>query len=159
MGYIVRMSSFTEGPVVVVGTDGSDTATEAVRRAADIVRSRGGRLHVVTAVDGLPRSSIDPYIPDELRAVVESPGLRADSILKEAANGVAKGLDVATHVERGGVVDVLNRVADAVVADVIVVGNQRPAMMPKFIAGSISDRVARHARCDVLVVNTDRAAA
>ena len=72
---------------------------------------------------------------------------------------VAEGLDVATHVESGDVVDVLTRVADAVAADVIVVGNRRPALMPKFIAGSIADRLTHQAHCDVLVVHTEGAAA
>ena len=153
------MSDSIEGPVVVVGTDGSPTATEAVRRAAGIVRARGGRLHLVTAVDALPRSAPGIDIPDELVARIGSPGLRADDILRRAAEVLAVGLDVEIHVESGEVADVLIRVADAVGADVIVVGNQRPALMPKFIARSVSDRVSQHARCDVLVVNTDGAAA
>ena len=34
---------------VVVGTDGSDTAGIAVREAAELVRSSGGTLHVVSS--------------------------------------------------------------------------------------------------------------
>lgn len=153
------MTDSNARPVVVVGTDGSETATEGVRRAADIVRIRGGQLHVVTAVEALPPSPDNGAISREFRTIAKSPGLRADHILKRVEEGPAKGLDVTIHIEGGDVVDALTRVADAVAADVIVVGNQRPAMMPKFIAGSISDRLAHHARCDVLVVNTDDAAA
>ena len=152
------MTPESAGPVIVVGTDGSATASEAVRRAADIVRSRGGRLHVVTAIDALRRSPSASDIPEEFRAIGESSGLVADHILKQAATGPAIGVHTTTHAENGDIIEVLTRVADAVAADVIVVGNQRPAMMPKFIAGSIADRLVHHARCDVLVVNTDAAA-
>lgn len=146
-----------KAPIVVVGTDGSATATEAVRRAADIVRVQGGRLHVVTAFDGRKDSESD--LPDEFGAVAPSPGLRADLILRQAAHGPASGIEIETHPEHGGVVEVLTRVATAVGADLIVVGNQRPPMMPGFIAGSIADRVVHQAHCDVLVVDTDGAAA
>ena len=36
--------------IVVVGTDGSPTADKAVQSAADIARSWGSELHIVTAV-------------------------------------------------------------------------------------------------------------
>ena len=97
--------------------------------------------------------------PEEFRAIAESPGLLAEHILKLAATGPAVGVDATTHPENGDVIEALTRVADEVAADVIVVGNQRPALMPTFIAASIADRLIRHARCDVLVVNTDSAAA
>ena len=145
--------------MVVVGTDGSATASEAVRRAADIVRTRGGRLHLVTAVDALRRWPDAGDVPEEFRAIAESQGLLADRILELAASGPAKGVAALTHPEHGDVIEALTRVAEKVAADLIVVGNQRPAMMPKFIAGSIADRLVHHARCDVLVVNTDVAAA
>ena len=34
---------------IVVGTDGSDTAAEAVRQAAELARIHGARLHLVSA--------------------------------------------------------------------------------------------------------------
>jgi nucleotide-binding universal stress UspA family protein len=145
-------------PVVVVGTDGSATATEAVRRAADIVRAQGGRLHVVTAFDGRNDSAASE-VPSEFTAVAQSSGMRAERILQRVANGPASGIDIEIHPEHGGVVEVLTRVASTVGADLIVVGNQRPAMMPGFIAGSIADRIVHRAHCDVLVVDTDGAAA
>ena len=153
------MTHTSTKPVVVVGTDGSDTATEAVRRAAEIVRSRGGQLHLVTVLDDSARSPLTEDVPGEFLRSAGTPGARADGILKRTTQSVAEGLDVATHVESGDVVDVLTRVADAVAADVIVVGNRRPALMPKFIAGSIADRLTHQARCDVLVVHTEGAAA
>ncbi len=144
---------------MVVGTDGSATASEAVRRAADIVRARNGRLHVVVALDALPASPSGFSIAAEHRAIANSPGLVAEHIFKRAATGPAQGIDMATHPESGAVIDALTRVANAVSADVIVVGNKRPTLMPKVIAASIADRLVHDAPCDVLVVNTHGAAA
>jgi nucleotide-binding universal stress UspA family protein len=88
-------------------------------------------------------------MPDEFQSLYGSPGLVADRILQRAAVLHGGGLDVEVHIEPGGPVRVLLAVAQAVGADLIVVGNR----------GSVGRRLARRARCDVLVVDTGGAAA
>ncbi len=41
---------------IVVGTDGSDTATEAVRQAIELAKMAGGQLDVVAAFEPVPQS-------------------------------------------------------------------------------------------------------
>ncbi len=50
---------------VVVGTDDSSTARQAVVVAADVAQNGGGALHIVTAYD--PKSVHAEALPDELR--------------------------------------------------------------------------------------------
>jgi nucleotide-binding universal stress UspA family protein len=143
-----------EQPVIVVGTDGSPTATEAVRRAAEIARSRGGRLWIVTAIAPTRKGVDTTGLPDEFRTIVESPGLTADNILQHAMRGPAAGLDVETHAEAGDIVDVLLDVAGRERAELIVVGNRR-----RRFAQSVASRLSTRSHTDVLVVDTSAAAA
>ena len=46
-----KQSSSQPDRAIVVGTDGSPSATTAVRRAAALARAEGARLHIVTAYD------------------------------------------------------------------------------------------------------------
>ena len=77
---------------IVVGTDGSEPAEEAVRQATDMASREGARLHLVTAYH-------DPQIVRERMtggAHAETVDLRtvADAVLKRAAaDALAKGVE------------------------------------------------------------------
>src|SRR5438067_10910824 len=54
---------------IVVGTDGSPSATTAVRRAAALARAEGARLHIVTAYEPAitaSRRKVMDAMPEEL---------------------------------------------------------------------------------------------
>ena len=40
---------------IVVGTDGSDTAKEAVRQASELAKTVGAKLHLVSAYEPVPQ--------------------------------------------------------------------------------------------------------
>ena len=46
-------------------------------------------------------------------------------------------------------------VAEAIGADLIVVGNQGMTGAKRFLLGSVPNRIAHHTPCDVLIVRTD----
>ena len=139
---------------IVVGTDGSETATTALRRAAELARLSGGTLHIVSAH---PPASARTHeaklrdLPDEYRW-----SITADSELNstlQAALKVAKGLgakaDTVGHV--GDPVDVILATAEGLGADVIVIGSRG---IERRILASIPSSITRKAQCDVLVVHT-----
>ena len=43
---------------IVVGTDGSDTAKEAVRQASELAKAVGGRVLLVSAYEPVPESRL-----------------------------------------------------------------------------------------------------
>ena len=43
---------------MVVGTDGSDTASEAVRQAAQLAKQLGAKVHVVSAYEPVPEGRL-----------------------------------------------------------------------------------------------------
>jgi nucleotide-binding universal stress UspA family protein len=66
----------------------------------------------------------------------------------------ARGLSVAMHVRAEGGADALLHVAEAVDADLIVVGNRGMTGLGR-VLGSVPNTVAHHAPCAVLIVPTD----
>lgn len=141
---------------ILVGTDGSDTAQEAVRTAGELARLHHAELHVVTAYDPhlswRDREAMDEF-PEEVRWLA-SPGQAAESIATQAAESVT-GTDRAVQVwaEPGPARDVLVRLAGRVDADLVVVGNRGMSGMGRLL-GSVPSGVSQSAPCDVLIVDT-----
>ena len=141
---------------IVVGTDGSDTASEAVTLAVELARQNSAALHLVVGVHtpaavAVPAGGAnisDPSGGAVLRQV-------AQSMLEEVAGGL-EGLDeieVTIHTEVGNPADVIVKVADAVGADLIVVGS-KGMRGTRRILGSVPNSVAHKAGCHVLVAKT-----
>jgi nucleotide-binding universal stress UspA family protein len=135
---------------VVVGADGSDTAANAVRKAIELVRLTGGRLHVVTA-----------YRHEQLSAAggTEAPGALgsrdlAESVLADhVSRATAAGIEAEGHSRSGDAANAICDVATDVGADLIVVGNKGMTGMRR-VLGSVPNSVAHHAPCDVLIAFT-----
>ena len=143
---------------IVVGTDGSATASEAVRRAGALAAAFGADLHVVNA-----------YKPPALvLATTADPGVMPSAVLEwEAAarddsrqllDGVAEdligvGASLTTHAVAAHPANAILSVAESVGADLIVVGN-RGMQGTRRVLGSVPNHISHHAPCDVLVVDT-----
>ncbi len=137
---------------IVVGTDGSDTAAAAVALAVELARSHDATLHVVTAfrmaaaVGGGGVSAGDPSVGWGFSK------LAAEQMVAEVAAAI-DGLDLEVHAGSGSPDTVICRYADAVGADLIVVGS-KGMQGTRRILGSVPNRVAHHAGCHVLVAKT-----
>jgi nucleotide-binding universal stress UspA family protein len=64
----------------------------------------------------------------------------------------ASGLTVETRVELGDPRELLVRTADAVGADLVVVGSHGRTGLPRLVMGSVASYVVSHAHCDVMVI-------
>jgi len=134
---------------VVVGTDGSDTATSAVRQAIELAALVGARLHVVTVYKPTAPSTV----PADL-AAESGPAGHAESVLKDMASQArAAGVDVVTHAETGDPADAIVTVAAREAADLIVVGN-KGMHGARRVLGSVPNSVAHKAPCSTLIVET-----
>src|SRR5690348_1731495 len=141
---------------IVVGTDGSATATEAVRRAVELAAAQGARLHVVTAYR--PRAvPADNALPETWRWKT-SPGEVAEQAARAAAEtAAAAGLDVECHAQPGDPADVLVDVVEQVGADLLVIGNKGMRGAGRMVIPSVPNRVSHRATCDILLVDTSAA--
>ncbi|MEA2452789.1 MAG: hypothetical protein QOG04_1499 [Actinomycetota bacterium] len=132
---------------ILVGTDGSESATRAVGRAVEIAKQDGAELIVVHAH---PDPNVGYALADD-----ESPNLdRAREIVHAIENKHAADINVRTIVREGEAAGVLLDVADEEKVGLIVVGNKGMAGARRFLQGSVPNRVSHHAECDVLIVHT-----
>jgi nucleotide-binding universal stress UspA family protein len=142
---------------IVVGTDGSDTAQEAVRQAVALARLTAAELHVITAygattaVNALAGAA--GYATEALSLPQQR--LAAEGLLDRALSGVdTDGVGVTSRARQGEPADVIIDVASEVGADLIVVGNRGMNGARRFFLGSVPNRVAHHADCAVHIVHT-----
>ena len=142
---------------IVVGTDGSDTAKEAVRQAVGLARSVGAELLLVSAYQPVSRVTVNrenPQSPADAQWMVSA---RDDvaSILTEAANAAEEaGVTAHTFPRQGDPADAILDVAEERDADLIVVGNKGMTGAKRFLLGSVPNRVSHHAPCSVLIIRT-----
>ena len=138
---------------VLVGTDGSATAGDAVRHAAELAVACGAKLTVMSAYT---RRETAPglSIPDDEWMVTDAAAAN-DHVL--AGQDVARKVGVTTvggRTEAGDPASALLDVATEIGADLIVVGSRGMAATTRFLLGSVPNRVSHHAPCDVIIVRT-----
>jgi nucleotide-binding universal stress UspA family protein len=139
---------------IVVGTDGSDTASEAVRQATELAKLSGARLDIVSAYEPIPRTRLQEEQREAPGDVQYELGPREDvNLTLDSASVEAKreSLEVQTHAREGDPADAILDVAEEINADLIVVGNKG---MHRRVLGSIPNTVSHRANCDVLIVQT-----
>jgi nucleotide-binding universal stress UspA family protein len=142
---------------IVVGTDGSETASEAVRQATELAKTTGAVLHVVSAYEPVPRDRLREETADLPGDVAHSVGPRED--VNQVLDGASKhakeaGVQLQAHPREGEPADALLDVAEEVDADVIVVGNKGMTGAKRFLLGSVPNKVSHHAPCGVWIVRT-----
>jgi nucleotide-binding universal stress UspA family protein len=142
---------------IVVGTDGSDTATEAVRQATELAKSVGARVHVVSAYEPVPEGRLRQErqdVPADLQWSI-NPREDVEATLRRAAEGIEEaGVQVDTFAREGDPADAILDVAEEQSADLIVVGNKGMTGAKRFLLGSVPNKVSHHAPCSVLIIRT-----
>jgi nucleotide-binding universal stress UspA family protein len=142
---------------IVVGTDGSDTATQAVRQAADLASAVGAKLELVSAYEPVPQQRLAGERRDAPEDIQWAIGPREDvDATLEAAAALAreKGVQVEVFPRQGDPADAILDVAEESEADLIVVGNKGMTGAKRFLLGSVPNKVSHHAPCSVLIIRT-----
>jgi nucleotide-binding universal stress UspA family protein len=140
---------------IVVGTDGSPTASKAVEAAAAMARGMGATLHVVTAYS-VTVPAMAAASGFALADTGAGSAMLSDAATQMAQNAVAQlcsGIDSKVHTVPGSAADALIDVAEAVEADLIIVGSKGMTGARR-VLGSVPNSVAHGAPCAVLVVKT-----
>jgi nucleotide-binding universal stress UspA family protein len=142
---------------IVVGTDGSETAAEAVRRAVELAKLADAQLNIVSAYAPVSKRRVEDEQSGAPADVQHQIGPREDvNLVLEAAAAEArtKGIEVQTHPVEADPADAILNVAEQVEADLIVVGNKGMTGARRFLLGSVPNNVSHHAPCSVIIVRT-----
>ncbi|MFF0988885.1 universal stress protein [Kocuria nitroreducens] len=143
--------------LILVGTDGSETATLAVAEAADLAANLGAKLLILTAF----ANGADTKLGEQAHNVPAPKSWRsarrteAEEVLAEAVDSLGRtDLSVETVAQEGDAAEAIIRVAEKRNADIVVVGNKGMTGIKRFLLGSVPSRVAHHAPCSVFIVRT-----
>jgi nucleotide-binding universal stress UspA family protein len=139
--------------VIVVGTDGSETADVAVQRAAALAKMTGARVELVSGYreDYSMAAGTGMYVGDLAGDARKS----ADSCLESTAARLrSDGLEVETHCMSGDPADAIIDIAEATHADLIVIGSKGMRGGRRFMLGNVPNKVSHHAPCSVMIVRT-----
>lgn len=139
---------------ILVPVDGSPSSLTAVAKGVEVAKAFDAAMTVVAMVDPYPFIGVGPefaYGQDQYlvsakaqandaiaaaRAVIESAGVKVDARVLES------------HVTWRGIVEA----ADAIKADLIVMGSHGRRGFEKLVLGSVTERVLRHTTLPVMVV-------
>lgn len=133
---------------IVVGSDGSENASEAMSVAAQLAKQEKAKLviaHVDERLVGKGANVSAKADEGEIRASLE----------QYAEQLKADGLDAALSSKEtmlGGPAHVLAEIADEAGADLIVVGNRGHSAVAGVLLGSVTQRLLHLAKAPVLVV-------
>lgn len=136
---------------ILVATDGSDSAAEAVEFGVDLAAEHGAELifvHVVPELDLVPATMLPLG-----RALPHEPSSDDRVLLEDvAAIAAAHGVLSTTALLRGDTVDEIVAYADSRDVDLIVVGSRGHGTLRTALLGSVSRGVLRESMRPVLVV-------
>ena len=142
---------------IVVGTDGSDTASEAVRQATELANAVGARIHLVSAFEPVGNQRLreeKQQVPEDMSWMVNQRE-DVDATLRDAADQIKEaGVEVETYARQGDPADAILDVAEENNADLIVVGNKGMSGAKRFLLGSVPNKVSHHAPSSVMIIRT-----
>jgi nucleotide-binding universal stress UspA family protein len=135
---------------ILVGADGSPQSMEACHLAVGLARCYEAALivlHVAVPVGPGLSTGAAEYLRAE-----DAARMRGAEVL-DAARALAGGLNrFTTELEFGDPATVINRRAQELDADLVVVGSRGLGMIDRLLLGSVSSAVAQRAPCSVLLV-------
>lgn len=134
---------------IVVGYDDTEASQRALERTAQLATAFKSEV-VVTSVSpivasiGRSAGAIDSTDPPEKHA---------EELAKAREYLDGQGIKAEYQGAIGYPADTIVQLAQERGADLIVVGTREPGVVQRLLGQSVSDSVAHHAHCDVLIVH------
>lgn len=125
---------------ILVAVDGSEYMKNVLTHVVPLATKRNAEVTLLNVV----QTSVPWIKPEMARAVGEH-------ILSKAA-AMVEGIEPDKRVEFGHPAQAILEVAKGEGCDLIAMGSRGLGQVKKFLLGSVSDRVRRHAHCSVLIV-------
>ena len=142
---------------IVVGVEGSDGSRAALRWALDEAQVRGCPIVVVTAYlpTYVPATPDFGYVPLDPVDLVDEVTRMQDAAIDEALAARPVTVPIERQVLKGRAADLL--IGEAAGAGLLVVGSRGRGGFRGLLLGSVSQQIAQHATCPVVIVRADMA--
>jgi nucleotide-binding universal stress UspA family protein len=138
---------------VLVPTDFSDSARQALRYGLSFAKEYGAELVLLHVVENLTVGYASDLFPVPMAEVFqEISGYAKTELAKLAAEAREKGVAVTELVAQGKPSAEIIRYAAENAVDMIVLGTHGKGMLDQALFGSTTERVVRRAPCPVLTV-------
>jgi nucleotide-binding universal stress UspA family protein len=134
---------------ILLATDGSDSATEALDFAVELSKETGAALEIVT-VKPLPVLSKGGVGAPILE--VEEPGGARHVAQVAAESAAASGVHARAHLEHGDPAQMIAAAGESLNADLIVVGSRGHGAITGAMLGSVSHSLLKQSHIPVTVV-------
>jgi len=139
---------------ILLATDGSNCSNAAVQNIAKLFRPLDNEVRVLTVVEPITTAVI-PQMSPGYYPELEDQIPEAKVLVERTAKMLAEaGFKVSTSVMTGDAKTVILDEAADWRADLIVLGSHGRKGIGRFLLGSVSEAVARHADCSVEIVRT-----
>lgn len=141
---------------IVVGVEGSASSRAALRWAIEEARFRCGVVEVVTAFlpTYVPAAPDFGYVPLDPIDVVDEVRKMQDAAVVEVCTAFdTAGVRIEQKLLKGRAADTLIAAGEG--ADMLVVGNRGRGGFRGLMLGSVSQQIAHHATCPVVIIRAD----
>ena len=138
--------------VVLVATDLSDSADEAIRAAHELAPA-GKKLVVCHIVHEILRAS--PLFPQavqaDMEAVIHAESRAAAAVEDRVTALTGRTADFEIRIESGAADGAILRVAEDVKATLVVTASRGLSGITRLLLGSVAERIVRYAHCSVFI--------
>lgn len=139
---------------ILVPVDGSATSFKAVDKAVDLAKAFDGKVTVIYVIDPYPFTGVGTDFAYGQATYLSAASAEANDSIRaareriEAAGVALESTVVENHTPWRGIIETAN----AIEADLIVMGSHGRRGLEKMVLGSVAQRVLQHADQPVLVV-------
>ncbi|MFC2993504.1 MULTISPECIES: universal stress protein [Halomonas] len=145
---------------ILVPVDGSSHAEKALSVAAQLARASSATLHLMTVAEFPPDNiglftggTPEPFSEVEREKLAEGMKQEAHKVIDKALAAVdLNGIEVKEVMRQGRPADLINKEAEKLGADVIVMGSRGISDMRGMVFGSVSHKISHIADCTVITV-------
>ncbi len=139
---------------LLLPADGSDNARRAIDKALGLARAFGSRVTAIYVIDPYTLSGVGADFAYGQAEYLSAAAAEARSALQQASEAAAAaGVSMETQVVQAhSVSKAILAQANAIGADLIVMGSHGKRGLERLVLGSVTSQVLAHAHLPVLVV-------
>ena len=127
--------------------DGSKYSKKALNRASEITHAFDSKIILVYVIE---KSSINLLDRKEYLKMLRKFGKKT---LDDANKTLAKkGIPSKSLLKEGNIVSEIEKIIKSEKCDLVIVGNKGLGAVTRFLLGSVSNKLAQHSKCSLLIV-------